>query len=337
MLNKVNYNRNSPTLFVRPERRRGAPKSKGDAIDGSSFGFAPFQGPMLRMNGVDLLCLSILFLLPSVCHGQILDQLGKSKDESPIIIDAQKSVVCDETAQKCVATGAASAQKGTSTVYGDVLTVHFKEGEKKREITTITADGHVRMTTPTETAYGEHAHYDAALDRIILTGGNLKIVTPNEILTARDSIEYYHGENKGVARGNAIAQFPQKKQLIQADTLVAYFKSAGEKPDQQKAEEDQNNMALERVEAEGNILASGPNGIVTGDRGVYQDKTKIVEVFHNVKITQDKNVIEGEYAKFNLDTNVAEMYTQPPQTAQDKPFKRVSGIIIPKSTKKVRE
>ena len=203
----------------------------------------------------------------------------------------------------------------------------------------MTADGHVRMETPTEKAYGEHAHYDVALDRIILTGGNLKIVTSKEILTARDSIEYYHGENKGIARGNALAQFPEKEQLVQADTLVAYFKPAAEKTITEKKEqkeEGKENIALKRVEAEGNILASGPKGVVTGDRGVYLEQTKTIEVFNNVKITQDKNVIEGEYAKFNLDTNVAEMYTQPPHTSQTKPSKRISGIIMPKSAKNTK-
>lgn len=285
-----------------------------------------------------LIYFSLLLIIPSLCYGQIFDQLSKDKDDSPIIIEAEQSVICDETAQKCVATGNASAQKGTSTVYGDVLTVYFTDKDKKREITAMTADGHVRMETPTEKAYGDNAHYDVALDRIILTGGNLKIVTPKEILTARDSIEYYHGENKGVARGNAIAQFPAKQQLLQADTLVAYFKPESEKKAQkEQPEEGKENIALERVEAEGNILASGPNGIVTGDRGVYLEKTKTVEVFNNVKITQDKNVIEGQYAKFNLETNVAEMYnTQAPNISQAQPVKRISGIIMPKSANKTR-
>lgn len=306
-----------------------------------------------------------LLIISSSCYSQILNQLNDNKDDSPIIIEAEESVVCDETAQKCVATGLASAQKGTSTVYGDILTVYFTDKGKKREITAMTADGHVRMKTPTETAYGDHAHYDVALNRIILTGGDLKIVTQKEILTARDSLEYYHSENneasKGIARGNALAQFPEKQQLIQADTLVAYFKPASEKKEQKEQQQDKENVvleqveaeenilaseekrdakeniALERVEAEGNILASGPKGIVTGDRGVYLEKTKTVEVFNNVKITQDKNVIEGEYAKFNLDTNVAEMYTQPPHISQEKPSKRISGIIMPKSAKKMKE
>lgn len=277
-----------------------------------------------------LIYLVLLCIIPSDGYGQIINQLSNNKDDSPIIIEADESVVCDETALKCVATGLASAQKGTSTVYGDVLTVYFTEGEK-REITSMTADGHVRMETPTEKAYGEHAHYDVALDRIILTGGNLKIITPKEVLTARDSIEYYHTDNKGIARGNAIARFPEKEQLVQADTLVAYFK-----PSSEKTEEGKGKMALDRVEAEGNLLASGPKGVVTGDRGLYVGKTEMIEVFNNVKVTQEGNVIEGGYAKANLKTNVAEMYTHPPHTSQPGKLKRVSGMIIPKDAKKTK-
>ena len=274
-------------------------------------------------------CLTFLFAFPSFCYGQLLNQLSDNKDDSPIIIEADESVVCDETALKCVATGLASAQKGTSTVYGDVLTVHFTEG-KNREITSMTADGHVRMETPTEKAYGEHAHYDVALDRVLMTGGNLKIITEKgETLTARDSIEYYHTENKGIARGHAIALFPEKEQLVQADTLVAYFK-----PSTEKSEKEEGKLNLEKVEAEGNMLASGPKGIVTGDRGVYLEKTKMVEVFNNVKLAQDKNVIEGGYAKFSFDSNVGEVYPQPPHVAQTCPHKRIHGMIIPKSAKK---
>lgn len=272
--------------------------------------------------------LIFLFMGPTFCYGQILNHLNDNKNEVPVIIEAEESVVCDETAQKCVATGSASAQRGTSTVYGDVLTVYFTEG-KKREITAMTADGHVRMETPTEKAYGEHAHYDIVLDRIILTGGNLKIITQKEILTARDSIEYYHTENKGIARGNAIAQFPEKKQLVQAETLVAYFK-----PSSEKSEDGKEKVDLDRVEAEGNVLALGPKGNVTGNRAIYSEKTKRIEVFNNVKITQDKNIIEGEYALFNLETNVAEMYTHPPHTSQKGSPKRIHGMIIPTSAKK---
>lgn len=273
----------------------------------------------------------------SFCRAQILDQLSHSKDEAPIIIEADESVVCDEMANKCVATGNAKAQKTTNTVYGDVLTLYFTEGSE-REITSMTADGHVRMETPTEQAFGDHAHYDVKLDRVLMTGGNLKIVTPKETITARDSIEYWHTENKGIARGNAVAVFPEKEELVQADTLVAYFKSSSEKtPKNDENEKDNEKLAIDRVEAEGNMLASGPKGIVTGDRGIYTAKSHIVEVFNNVKVTQGENVIEGGYARHNLNTNVAEMFTHPPHVSQDGPKKRISGIILPKDAKKMKE
>lgn len=274
----------------------------------------------------------LIFLsFPSWCHGQILNHLQDSKDDAPIIIEAEESVVCDETAHKCVATGHAKAQKDTNTVYGDVLTVYFTEG-KERDITAMTAEGHVYMETPTEKAYGDHAHYDVALDRIRMTGGNLKIITPKDTLTAQDSIEYWHKENKGIARGHAIARFSEKEQLVQANTLIAYFNSSSEKTAGEKEKSQ-----IDRVEAEGNMLASGPDGIVTGDRGVYSGKTEIVEVFGNVEITQEGNVIKGGYARANLKTNLAEMFTHPPHISQSGPIKRISGIIIPKDAKKAKE
>ena len=260
--------------------------------------------------------------LATPCNSQILDHLNKSKDKSPLIIDAEKSVVCDETANTCVATGLAKAQKGTSIIYGDVLTVHFT---KDRDITTVTADGHVRMETPTETAYGEHAHYDVALDRVLMTGGNLRIVTPKETLTAKDSLEYWHTDNKGIARGHAVADLSSRKQLVTADTLIAYFAPA--KEENKKAE-------IDHIDAFGNVLASGPNGIVTGDRGTYFGKTEIIEVFDNVKITQGENIIQGGYGRANLKTNLAEIFPCHPQTKQDGPPQRISGFIIPKDVQK---
>ena len=174
----------------------------------------------------------------------------RRKDDSPIVIEAESSVICDETTNKCIATGLAKAQSGTSIVYGDVLTVYFTEG-KKHEITIMTADGNVRMETPTETAYGEHAHYDAALDRVRLTGGDLKIVTPKETLTAKDSIEYWHKENKGIAHGNAVANFHDKNQLAQADHMVAYFVSSDKT-------EDKGKMQIDRI-----LMTGGDLKIVT--------------------------------------------------------------------------
>ncbi|MBL8677047.1 MAG: hypothetical protein JNJ47_06480, partial [Alphaproteobacteria bacterium] len=201
-----------------------------------------------------------------------------------------------------------------------------------RDITAMVADGHVYMETSTDKAYGDHAHYDVALDRILLTGGNLRILTPKESITARDSIEYWRKDNKGIARGQATALFPEKEELIQADTLVAYFK-----PSSEKTTESKEKLSIDKVEAEGHMLASSPKSVVTGDRGIYSAKDHLVEVFNNVKVMQGENVIEGGYARHNLETDVAEMFTKPPHVSHSGAKERIYGIIIPNDAKKMKE
>src|SRR5437870_2777339 len=85
----------------------------------------PHEKRIRNLMRIKFITLTLLLLSPSHSYAQLMNQLSDSKDDSPIIIEADESVVCDETAQKCVATGLASAQKGSSTVYGDILTVYF--------------------------------------------------------------------------------------------------------------------------------------------------------------------------------------------------------------------
>lgn len=264
----------------------------------------------------------LLILLAFPAYGGALESLTQSGSKIPLIIDAEDFVECDEEAGHCIASGQAKAQKGTSIVYGDRLTVYFT---KNRDITEVMADGNVRMETPTETAYGDHAHYDLALDRVRVTGHTLRLVTPKEIVTAEESLEYWHKEKKGIAKGNALAQFPDTQDLIQAHTLFVYFESSSQ---------GEQNMAVQRIEAEGNVFASSPKGIVVGDRGTYVAKTGRIDIFGNVRILQGDNLIRGGYGKANLKTNVMEIFPTDPRKTPCGCRESVSGIILPKNLEK---
>jgi lipopolysaccharide export system protein LptA len=339
-----------------------------------------------------ILCLSFC-LKPA--HGQGLGQINDTQDKSPIIIDAEESVVCDETARKCTATGLAKTQKGTSIVYGDILTVHFTE---KRDPTAMTAQGNVRIETPRETAYGDYAHYDVGLDRVRMTGENLRLVSPNQTLTAKDSVEYWHGKKQGIARGNARLEIQEKNESIQADELIAHFclsQENDQKMEIEKAEatghvlassptgtvtgdrgiyyakekridmfgnalveipekkeliqadkiiayfepskDGSKKMEIEKVDAVGNVLASSPDGIVTGNRGVYYPKIEFVEMFEDVKITQGDNIIQGQYGRANLKTNLIEIFPYIPKGDSCSPHQRISGMIMPTNAKKLKK
>ena len=85
----------------------------------------------------------------------------------------------------------------------------------------VEAEGHVRIFTPTDQAQGDHAVYDIDQAVLVMTGHALKLTTPNDVLTARDSLEYWSQKHMAVARGNAVVVTNDGRR-ISADTLVAY-------------------------------------------------------------------------------------------------------------------
>ena len=54
-----------------------------------------------------------------------------------------------------------------------------------------------------------------------MTGRDLKLTTPNDVLTARDSLEYWSQKHMAVARGDAVVVTNDGRRVA-ADTLVAY-------------------------------------------------------------------------------------------------------------------
>ena len=89
------------------------------------------------------------------------------------------------------------------------------------EIYRVEAVGNVHIFTPTDQAQGDRAVYDIDQAVLVMTGRNLKLTTPNDVLTARDSLEYWSQKHMAVARGNAVVVTNDGRRMS-ADTLVAY-------------------------------------------------------------------------------------------------------------------
>ena len=82
---------------------------------------------------------------------------------------------------------------------------------------------------PTDQAQGDHAVYDIDQAVLVVTGHDLKLTTPNDVLTARDTLEYWSQKHMAVARGNAVVVTNDGRRLA-ADTLVAYTTDAPPPP-----------------------------------------------------------------------------------------------------------
>jgi lipopolysaccharide export system protein LptA len=313
----------------------------------------------------------------------------------PIQITAQDGIDWRQAEQVVIAKGDAKAVRGNVTVTADRLLAWYrKKGGSASTATTGTqpvtagsqpvttgtqpvatglagatdtegnevyrmrAEGNVHIFTPTDQAWGDQATYDLDTSVLVMTGHALKLTTPNDTLTARDTLEYWSAKHMAVARGDAVVVTNDARR-ISGDTLVAYTR-----PDTQAASAQGSSQSgatpgsadqmasgtpgsapavpvkaagqsanptgdpamamagkLDHVEAFGNVTVRTLTDIVIGDRGIYVPDTGIAHLGGHVRITRGLNQINGAEAVVNMKTGVA--------TLLSGDNGRVSGLVVP--------
>ncbi len=207
--------------------------------------------------------------------------------------------------------------------------------EGANEIYRLEAIGHVHIYTATDQAWGDHGIYDIDQAVLVLTGHALKLVTPSDTITARDSLEYHPPTHVSVARGNAVLVTNDGRRIA-ADILVGYSvpdnapaggataatrAAAPAAPAKPGADPLTSSGKLKKAEAYGNVVVRTQTETVIGDRGVYVTDTGIARIMGNVHITRGQNQLNGRAAIVNMHTGLA--------TMTEDPGSRVQGLIVP--------
>jgi len=272
-----------------------------------------------------------------------------------------------EAEQEVIATGDARSVRGDVTVLSDRQIAHYRKkgtgpngpgpaaasaapapasatgapnaGDPDsggNEVYRLEADSHVRIFTPTDFAQGDHAVYDIDQAVLVMTGHDLKLITPQQVMTARDSMEYWSQRHMAVGRGNAVVVTTDGRRLA-ADVLVGYTTDPndpapnGAKPTPAASAPAPGKPGdpllsagkLKRVEAFGNVEVRTQTDLVRGDRGVYVPDTGMARVVGHVRITRGENQLNGPAADVNMKTGIAHIVSDPTQ--------RVQGLIVPKN------
>ncbi|CAI3925244.1 MULTISPECIES: LptA/OstA family protein [Commensalibacter] len=197
------------------------------------------------------------------------------------------------------------------------------------EIYRLNAYGHVHIYTNTDQAWGDKAVYDIDQATLVLTGKNMKLTTPQNLMTAKDAMEYHSQTRMSVGRGDATVTNLKDGRRITADVLVGYSKPTDQKDPNAKNKPSNNNDAddmsrsskLEKVNAFGNVVVRTQTETVRGDRGVYVPDSSIARVVGNVHITRGSNQLNGHAAIINMKTGIAHM--------TEAPGRRVQGLVVP--------
>ena len=199
------------------------------------------------------------------------------------------------------------------------------------EIWRLEAEGRVRITSQTERATGERAVYDMDQAVMVLSGRGLALDTPDQRITARDSLEYWPQRRMAVARGGAVVVTSDDRRIA-ADTLVAHFAEPPPAAPGQPAAAAQparpgglpgagEGSRIERVEAFGTVEIRTAEEVVRGARGAYSPQTGLARLEGGVRITRGDNQLNGQEAIVDLRSGVSRLVSAPGQ--------RVQGLVVP--------
>jgi len=213
------------------------------------------------------------------------------------------------------------------------------------EIYRLRAEGNVQIFTATDHAQADLAVYDMDQAVLVLTGHDLRLTTPNDLLTARDTMEYWPQKHMAVARGNAVV-ITKDSRRIAADVLVAYTTDSSAqtpagaaKPPPKPAapatsptgaatparaasgDDLAQSGKLEKVDAIGHVSVRTPTDTATGERAVYVPDTGIARLAGNVRITRGQNQLDGQEAEVNMKTGIARLLRGETE--------RVTGLVVP--------
>jgi lipopolysaccharide export system protein LptA len=236
----------------------------------------------------------------------------------PLEVEADQSIELHEQQRAYVARGKAQATRGTSRIAADVLVAYYRDlPTGGTEVYRMLAEGNVTATSPTQQVFGDRLVYDVDLQVAVMTGGNLKLVTKTDVVTARDSLEYWERDRLAVARGDALSVRGPNR--VSGDSLVALLRDA-----------PGGGTEVERIDAEGNVVIVTPTDVVRGREAVYDVNRNMTTVLGDVRATRGGNQVNGEAAEVDFATGISRMLrtTQGLPQASAAP-QRVRGLFVP--------
>ena len=164
-------------------------------------------------------------------------------------------------------------------------------------------------------------------EKMATFAGDVQVVQGDTTIKCQKLVVYY-GPEPGAAANASQAkrqqQQPQQPQAQQQQAQQQQPQQAGTLPARQQD--------IRRIEALGGVTVISKDQTASGDRGVYDLKTKTITLVHNVTVAQGKNVLHGE--RVVVDTVSGNAHFDSNMEAQNgtspaKPPGRVRAVILP--------
>ena len=225
-----------------------------------------------------------------------------SNSKEPTEISADNGIEWKRDTRTYTARGNAVAKQGDQTVSGDTLIAYL---DAQDEVMRWEAIGNVKIVNNQSTSYGDHAEYTEAKRLLVLTGNNLKTVTENETVTARDRIEYWRDKEVVVAKGNVVIVQPKKNTTVHSDEATAFFRDKVDDP--ATPEDESGDQEIYQIEAMGNVRVDRNDQTAFSDKLAYNPNTDIALLTGNVVVHDKENTYRGGRAELDMTKNISRL------------------------------
>lgn len=205
-------------------------------------------------------------------------------DTQPFELGADQGIEWRSKEKTYTARGNAVAKQGNSSIGADTLV--FYTGSDDSSFDRILATGNVKVISGSSVGYGDKGDYSATEKLLLLTGSNLKITSDNDVVTARDRIEYWTGRNAITAIGNALVV--RQDTRINGDKATLYF-----------ANDADGKSKLTQIEADGKVKVLNNGQTIYANHFAYNPDTDIALMTGDVRIVDGQNEYRGQRAEID--------------------------------------
>jgi lipopolysaccharide export system protein LptA len=226
---------------------------------------------------------------------------GLDDGDEPIEISAENGIEWKRDARTYTARGNALAQQGETSIAADTLIAYLDDND---EIASWEAIGNVKIRTKRSTSYGDRAEYQESSRVMILTGGNLKVETDSETVTARDQIEYWRDSDAVVAKGAVV--IVREDTTIHADEATGYFRDDADSGDAVNDDGD-TGSDLSQLDARGHVRVDRKDQTTFSDKLAYNPDTEIAILTGNVVINSKDNRYTGGRAELDMKNDISRL------------------------------
>lgn len=257
-------------------------------------------------NKISLILIATFFI-SAAAHAQ-------ESEDTPIEVSAGQALEWNQKEQQYIARGDVVITQGNTTVKADTVIADYRDGKgSKTQIWRLTAIDNVIISDAENTLYGDKGIYLVDGGIASVTGENIKLTMPDQVITATEKMTY--AADKGTASAIGNAKVLRGEDTLTAARLDVFFQKDGN-----------GKNTLQKIEAIDRVKIVTPQETLTGDKGVYNALNDSATINGNVKIVRGPNILEGTRATVNLSTKISKIY------GNEKTGGRVKGVFFPGST-----